>query len=263
MLPSLFISHGAPTLTLTDTPAREFLTGLGTTLPARPKGILVVSAHWETDAPTVNDVAVNQTIHDFQGFPAELYRLRYPAPGSKPLAGDVAAMLEANGFKVGIDRQRGLDHGAWVPLRLSFPDADIPVVQLSVQSGEDAAYHFRLGLALAPLRRCGVLVIGSGGFTHDLASFRAYIDALDAPTPDWVTAFADWMDLALVQDRREDLLDYRRLAPGAVRNHRTEEHLLPLFVAMGAGGSGRTQRLHSSATYGVLRMDAYSFGNEA
>ncbi len=131
-LPSLFLSHGAPTLPLTETPAREFLKQLGGTLE-RPKAILVISAHWETEVPTVNAVAVNETIHDFFGFPRPLYDLRYPAPGSPQLAARIAEQLQAAGFDCNIDRKRGLDHGAWVPLLLMVPQADIPVLQLSVQ----------------------------------------------------------------------------------------------------------------------------------
>jgi 4,5-DOPA dioxygenase extradiol len=260
MLPSLFVSHGAPTFPLTDAPARGFLEGLAARLPVRPRAILVVSAHWEAAYPSVNTAPVNATIHDFFGFPKELYLVQYLAPGSAWLVERVAALLGAAGEPLARDPQRGLDHGAWVPLRLIYPDADIPVVQLSVETARGPAYHHRLGQLLAPLRAEGVLVIGSGSFTHDLSSFREYYHALHAPEPDWVTAFADWMALAIEQDRVEDLLAYRERAPHAKRNHPTEEHLLPLFVAMGAGGQGSVEHLHASTTHGVLRMDAFAFG---
>lgn len=261
-LPALFVSHGAPTLPLTDAPARRFLEGLAAELPARPKAILAVSAHWETARPAVNAVAVNDTIHDFSGFPAALYALRYPAPGSPVLAERVRALLAAGGLAADIDRERGLDHGAWVPLMLAFPEAGIPVVQLSVQTALGPEHHVELGRLLAPLRGEGVLILGSGSFTHDLASFRDYARLLDAPEPEWVTGFADWMDSALEEGKADDLLAYRGLAPHAGRNHPTEEHLLPLFVALGAGGA-RVRRLHASVTHAILRMDVYAFGQAA
>ena len=256
-LPSLFLSHGAPTLPLTATPARAFLSQLDGTLP-RPKAILVISAHWETDAPAVNAVDWNETIHDFGGFPRALYDLRYPAPGSPPVAARVAETLRAAGIECDIDRRRGLDHGAWVPLLLMLPQADIPVLQLSVQPHLGPEHHLRVGRALAALRNEGVLIVGSGSFTHDLSEFRGH--GANDPAPDWVNDFADWMDEALRKNRTDDLLNYRRTAPFAVKNHPTEEHLLPLYVALGAAGDDAiAERLHASATYSVLRMDVYAF----
>uniref|UniRef100_UPI0035CBA01B DODA-type extradiol aromatic ring-opening family dioxygenase n=1 Tax=uncultured Sphingomonas sp. TaxID=158754 RepID=UPI0035CBA01B len=260
MLPSLFVSHGAPTFALTDAPARGFPDGLAGQLPERPRAILLVSAHWETVRPRVTTSMVNATIHDFFGFPEELYRLTYPAPGSGWLADRVARLLESAGETVQRDPTRGLDHGAWVPLRLMYPDADVPVIQLSVETAKGPAYHYRLGQLLAPLREEGVLILGSGSFTHDLSRFRDYYHAVHAPAPDWVDAFADWMTLALEQGRVEDLLAYRSSAPQARRNHPTEEHLLPLFVALGAGDGANTSHLHASTTHAILRMDAFAFG---
>ena len=224
-LPSLFLSHGAPTLPLTETPAREFLKTLGGTLE-RPKAILVVSAHWETMVPTVNAVEFNDTIHDFGGFPRQLYQMRYPAPGSPALAARVAELLTAAGFACAIDRKRGLDHGAWVPLSLIYPKADIPVLQLSVQTHLGPEHHLRVGQALAALRDEGVLIIGSGSFTHDLSEFRGH--GPNDPAPAWVNSFADWFDAALTRDDIGALLDYRRQAPYATKNHPSEEHLLPI-----------------------------------
>lgn len=263
MLPSLFVSHGAPTFPLTDAPARNFLEGYAAHLPEQPKAILVVSAHWEAGKPTINAPAINPTIHDFHGFPAELYRIRYPAAGSVWLADRVTELLSTNGTIVERDMERGLDHGAWVPLSLMFPAANIPVAQLSVETSRGAAYHYRLGQLLAPLRNEDVLIIGSGSFTHDLSSFREYFHALHAPPPQWVNDFAEWMTLALEQERVEDVLDYRERAPFARRNHPTEEHLLPLFVAMGAANGQFPEHLHASTTHGVLRMDAFAFGETA
>lgn len=264
MLPTLFLSHGAPSLALTDAPARRFLKELPARLAAKPKAIVMVSAHWETDRPVVNAVTVNDTIHDFGGFSRELHEIRYPAPGSPALAGRVGDLLTTAGLACDVDRRRGLDHGAWVPLVLMYPLADVPVVQLSVQTALGPAHHLDLGRALAPLRHEGVLVIGSGSFTHDLSEFKANRDASAGPDPAWVTGFADWFDRALCDGRTADMLDYRRLAPYASRNHPTEEHLLPLYVAQGAAGErpGVT-RLHASTTHGVLRMDVYAFGEGA
>lgn len=257
MLPTLFLSHGAPTLPLTDSPARDFLAGLGVRLP-RPAAILVASAHWETAAPRISAPGANRTIHDFSGFPPELYALQYPAPAAPALAEHAVDLLGAAGLAGAIDHARGLDHGAWVPLLLMYPQADIPVAQISLQHGQGPAHHLELGQALAGLRREDVLVIGSGSFTHDLRRFFAYDQ--DDPAPPDVTEFATWFDAAITADRIVDLLAYRRLAPHAVENHPTEEHLLPLFTALGAAGpDARPERLHTSAQHGVLRMDAYAF----
>jgi 4,5-DOPA dioxygenase extradiol len=257
MIRPLFVSHGAPTLPFEAAPARDFLSGLAALQP-RPRAILMISAHWDTRTPMVNAVARNAAIHDFSGFPEALYRLSYPAPGSPELAEQAADLLSVAGLAVGIDRRRGLDHGAWVPLMLAWPEADIPVMQLSVQSHLGSGHHLEVGRALAPLAGQGVQIIGSGSFTHDLSGWRGHAGA---PEPEYVSAFAHWFHEALAGGRMADLLAWRRLAPFAARNHPTEEHLLPLFVALGAGGAGPAQRLHASLTYSVLRMDAYAFGS--
>jgi 4,5-DOPA dioxygenase extradiol len=257
MLPSLFVSHGAPTLPFDDCPARDFLKGLGAQFE-RPKAILVLSAHWDTDEAELNTVATNTTIHDFHGFPADLYRLRYDAPGAPQLAADVSALLTRAGIESGFDAERGLDHGAWVPLMLMYPQADIPVIQLSVQTASGAAHHIALGRALAPLREAGVLVMGSGGFVHNLRQLDWH--GSGAAEPIWSAAFAEWVHNALLDGRESDLADYRRLAPEATRAHPTEEHFMPLLAAYGAGGLGtKATRLHRSVTFGSLRMDAYAF----
>jgi 4,5-DOPA dioxygenase extradiol len=250
MIPALFVSHGAPTLPFDDVPARDFLRGLGQSL-GKPRAILAVSAHWDTPAPMTNAVAVNDTIHDFGGFPQALYDLRYPAPGDARLAAEVAALTGG-----AVDTQRGLDHGAWVPLMLMYPDADVPVVQLSVQSHLGAAHHIALGRKLAPLRADNVLVLGSGGFVHNLR----HIAPPGSPEPEWSREFSDWMHEKLMAGDEAALADYRALAPNAVTAQPTEDHFMPLFAAYGAGGeNAKATRLHSSATFGSLRMDAYSF----
>jgi 4,5-DOPA dioxygenase extradiol len=252
---TIFLSHGAPTLPIEDVPASRFLRDLGAQT-RRPRAILMVSAHWETEVPTVNAVEINDTIHDFRGFPPELYRLHYPAPGDPAIAQRIVELTSAAGLQARVDRTRGLDHGAWVPLILAFPDANIPVLQLSVQTKLGPQHHLRLGEALQPLTGEDVLIIGSGSFTHDLSSWR-----LGNEEPTWVSEFADWMNQAILEQRTQDLIDYRSNAPAAQRNHPTEEHLLPLFVAFGAAGSANgAELIHSSVEHGVLRMDAYRFG---
>jgi 4,5-DOPA dioxygenase extradiol len=256
MLPTFFISHGAPTLPFEDVPARHFLELLGQGLDV-PRGILVVSAHWDTEVPTVNSVAVNDTIHDFYGFPKALYDLTYPAPGSPALADRVSDLLSDQGINVRQDTKRGLDHGAWVPLLLMFPGHNIPVVQLSVQSRLGPGHHLQVGRALAKLREENILILASGSFTHNLSSLMPNNDAHE---PEWVKSFADWFDAALLDGRTCDLLSYRQLAPNAARNHPTEEHLLPLFVALGAAGTTiDAEHIHASLDHGTLRMDAYAF----
>ncbi len=257
MFPALFLSHGSPMMALTDSPARDFLRGLGREI-GRPSAILVASAHWETREPAFNAVARNATIHDFYGFPPELFAMRYEPPGAPDLARKAAALVSAAGLDSAIDPARGLDHGAWVPLVLMYPAADIPVVQVSIQPNLDPAHHLRLGRALAPLREENVLVIGSGSFTHNLSRLRR--GAVDAPQPPDGPAFADGCDTASTEGRTDDLLAYRTLAPYAVQQHPTDEHLLPLYVALGAGGEQTVpERLHSAAMYASLRMDAYAF----
>jgi 4,5-DOPA dioxygenase extradiol len=254
--PTIFVSHGAPTLIIEDAPAHHFLAGLGKSL-GRPKAILIASAHWETEQPSVSAVARPETIHDFGGFPRELYQMHYRAPGAPELAQRATTLLSAAGIAAQTDPGRGLDHGAWCPLMLMYPEADVPVTQLAIQSQRDARHHAAVGAALAPLRDEGVLIIGSGSTTHNLREFRG--NRLDSPPPPWVNEFADWLHQAIENDRRDDVLDFETKAPQARRNHPTTEHFLPLFVALGAGG-GRGKRIHASHTYGILAMDAYQFG---
>lgn len=245
-------------LAIEDSPAHRFLPELGKSLP-RPKAILVASAHWESSgAPAVSLATRPETIHDFGGFPAELFAIRYSAPGAPDVAERAVKLLEQAGYTVNRSATRGLDHGAWVPLRLMYPDADIPVAQISLLRGTTSAGHEKIGKALSDLRREGVLVIGSGSLTHNLYEFRG--QGINAEVPAWVSDFGNWMKMMLHDNQREALLDYRRRAPFAARNHPTEEHLSPLFVAMGAAGdSAQAKRLHASYEYGVLAMDVYAF----
>lgn len=256
-LPSLFVSHGSPMLALEDGPARSFLMQLGQTL-GRPRAVVVFSAHWEAPGPLVTAAPRPETIHDFYGFPAALHAMRYPAPGDPVLAGEMARRLQEAGLPAGLDAARGLDHGAWVPLSLMFPKADVPVVQVSIDPGLGPAYHLRLGEAMRPLRSDGILVVGSGSATHNLRELHRG-DPGAAP-PVWVTDFAEWLSAAVEAGDADALLAWRETAPHALRNHPTDEHLLPLFCALGARTAGQAgRRLHTSHTYGALAMDVYAF----
>jgi 4,5-DOPA dioxygenase extradiol len=255
--PSVFVSHGSPMLAIEDQPARRFLKGFGGDLP-RPRAILAVSAHWLTTVPVVSAATRPETIHDFGGFPEELYRIQYPAPGAPELAARVAALLGAAGLECAEHPSRGLDHGAWVPLTLMYPDADIPVAQLSIQPRLDPAWHARLGAALKPLRDEGVLILGTGAMTHNLR--EVFSREPDAPPVGWAADFTTWFAQAAAADDRARLVDYRAQAPSAVRAHPTDEHLLPFFVALGAATPGVAgTRVHQSFQHGTLAMDAYTF----
>lgn len=260
---SLFISHGAPDLVLANTQATQFLKDYGADLP-KPDGIVMVSAHFETQVPTVVSDPAPEMIYDFRGFDPKLQTLVYPAQGSPQLAARVADCLSQAGIDHETRDKRGFDHGAWVPMMLMRPQADIPVVQLSVQPQQDASWHMALGKALAPLTQANILIIGSGSLTHNLAAmFQGGIPARDADVPDWVAAFADWIHTTIQAEDWDRLSDYRRQAPHAVENHPEEEHLHPLFVAAGVAAAiankGRATRVHASSEFGVLAMDAYAF----
>lgn len=237
-------------------PTRTFLTGLGAALE-RPAAILCVSAHWEAPRPMLSAAQAPATIHDFGGFPEALYRMGYPAPGSPALAARAAALLQAAGFEAGLDPDRGLDHGAWIPLRLAWPDADIPVVQLSLVAGADAARHIALGRALRPLADENVLVIGSGNLTHNLAEAMAFMQSGGRRDGAWAEAFAAWMTEAVLAGDEASLAAWASQAPHARRAHPTAEHLLPLHVAFGAGAAATL--LHDAMELGSLSMAAFAF----
>lgn len=250
-----FISHGSPTLVMENNSASNFLANFAKGIE-RPNAILMVSAHWETRIPQINAVKRNATIHDFYGFPQALYEMSYAAPGDENLAIEILDILSNAGLQVQIDNNRGLDHGAWVPLKLIYPDADIPVLQLSIQSHLGPGHHFELGRAISNLREKNILVIASGSFTHNLRA----LNWRGGPEEEWSKQFSDWFHTAIMENRTCDLLSYRRLAPFAEMNHPTDEHLLPIYVAMGAAGKDfKAERIHTSSLLGSLRMDAYSF----
>lgn len=253
--PVIFVSHGAPTLPLEDGPTTEFFKSLGDQFP-KPAAIVCVSAHWTTERAAVSTTGQNQTIHDFYGFPRQLYEIQYPAPGKPELAMQVSELLKEAGFMVDIDPQRGLDHGAWVPLSMMYPAVDIPVFQLAVQPRESTVHHYNLGHALHELRNEGVLILASGGATHNLRDFMG--QSPHTGGFDYALAFDRWLKIAVESGDADALLNYRQVAPEARRNHPTPEHFLPLIVALGAAGDAPHGRLiHDGFTYGMLSMAAF------
>lgn len=253
--PSLFFSHGAPDLALSDAPARRFIEGLGARL-RRPEAILIASAHDEADGVVVRAPARFRTWHDFGNFDRRLFDMRYQPAGASGVADAAFALLERAGLAPRRSAGSQLDHGAWVPLSLLYPAADIPLVTVSIDPRRDAGWHEAVGHALAPLRDRHVLVIGSGSISHNLRE----VFARQSGGREWVECFTAWLADRTESGDRAALLDAMRLAPDAARNHPTDEHLLPFYVALGAGG-GSGRRLHHSYSYDVLAMDAYAFGD--
>jgi 4,5-DOPA dioxygenase extradiol len=254
-LSSVFVSHGAPTIAVDDLPVTVFLRGLGESL-GRPSAVLCVSAHWETAAPAVLGAARPSTIHDFYGFPEPLYRLQYPAPGAPDLARRVAEVLAERHIACAVEPERGLDHGAWVPLMFMYPEADVPVTQLSIQPDAGPVAHLALGRALVPLRKDGVLVLASGGAVHNLRYFRAG----SAEVPDWAGRFDDWLAAAVEAGDGDALVHYRDRAADGAMAHPRDEHYLPLLVAFGAGDGARGRILHRGFMDGALSAAAFAFG---
>lgn len=259
MFPTLFVSHGAPTFALEPGQAGPVLTAFAAALP-RPRAILVVSPHWMTAGLEVSTADLPATIHDFGGFPDELYTLSYPASGAPELARQVADMLAAQGVAVRQNPSRGLDHGAWVPLMYLYPQADVPVFQLSLPQLASPRDYFMLGRLLAPLAAQDVLLMASGSITHNLQDAFAAMSGRQAAGSAYAREFMDWMAARLAAGDLEALLDYRRRAPHARRAHPTDEHLMPLFVALGAAGEGAVVScLEGGIDLGVLGMDSYAF----
>ena len=257
-LPTLFVPHGAPTFALRPGVAGAALVALAQQVE-RPKAIIVISPHWETREPTVGSATDLETIYDFGGFPSELYTLKYPAHSDATLAHQVAQQLQDAGYAAPIDPHRGLDHGAWVPLRMMYPAADIPVIPLSVKSHAGAAYHYALGQALQPLAEQGFLIIGTGSITHNLRDYMVCVHN-NLPTPDYVTRFADWVDAQLKANDIRRLLDYRKTSQDAAQAHPTEDHFMPFFVALGAAGNNaKAERFYTGVDDLVIAMDGYCF----
>jgi 4,5-DOPA dioxygenase extradiol len=255
-LPSLFISHGAPTFAIEPGLAGQRLSALGRTLP-RPRAVLVVSPHWMTPSPRVGLAARPQTIHDFGGFDPALYEIVYPVDGHPELAQRALDLLGKAGWAPQPDERRGLDHGAWVPLRHLYPAADVPAFQVSLPSRLDSDGAWALGTALAPLAEEGVLIVGSGSLTHNLGEFR-----MGSSTPQaYAAEFAAWVRDAVLRGDSARLRQTLAQAPHASRAHPTTEHFLPLLVAAGAAGAALpAQVIEGGIAHGVLSMDDFLFG---
>jgi 4,5-DOPA dioxygenase extradiol len=252
---SVFVSHGSPMHALQPGAAGEAWKAIAGRLP-RPRAILIASAHWETNLPMLTGSEKPETIHDFYNFPEPLYRLRYPAPGAPELARRAQSLLKEAGFTAGIDGCRGLDHGAWSPLLYMYPQADIPVVQISLQPALGPQHHVNVGRALAKLSDEGILLVGSGHMTHNL---RDWARGQGQPAP-YAREFQAWVFDKLQQKDIAGLVDYRSASPHGVRAHPTDEHFLPLFFALGAASrSARPERVYDAIDSGVLAMDAYVF----
>ncbi|MFN4008736.1 MAG: DODA-type extradiol aromatic ring-opening family dioxygenase [Pannonibacter sp.] len=250
----MFLAHGSPMLAIEDSAAHQFLKSLGNGLP-RPRAIIVLSPHWETEGLRVSAPGPLRTIHDFGGFPRALFEIQYPASAPEALVAEVMQHLASAGISAAVDASWGLDHGAWVPLSLAFPDADIPVVALSLPLTYGPDQLFALGLALSPLKDDGVLILATGSTTHNLRM----IMPKTTPAADWAVAFDRWLDQGLLTGERERISDLAA-APQFRLAHPTEEHLLPVFFALGAGGEGaKGDLIHRSYEYGTLSMSYYRF----
>lgn len=256
-VPTLFVSHGAPTFALeagTSGPALQvWAQALRQRFPVR--AVVIMSPHWVAVTPTVMATAQPKTWHDFGGFAPALYALQYPAQGSPGVAREVLTLLGRAGIAAEPDDTRPFDHGAWVPLMHMFPDADIPVVQVALPRAYGPTEVYAFGAALRSLRGSGVLVVGSGSMTHNLGEFLGG----DVPTAPYVDTFSRWIESALVRGDTQALLAYRTAAPHAVRAHPTEDHFLPLFFALGAAGeAARPTYVSREVMYGMLAMDTFA-----
>ncbi len=262
-LPTFYIPHGGGpcffmdwTMGPPDTWHKmgAWLGGLGATVGAKPKALLVVSAHWEEEAFTAGSAANPPLVYDYYGFPPHTYQLRWDAPGSPALAEKVRSLLDAAGLPARTDSERGYDHGVFVPFKVIYPNADIPTVQLSLRAGLDPTEHIAAGRALEPLRREGVLIVGSGMSYHNMRGFgRATQDS---------EIFDAWLTDAATQtnaEARNDRLIHWESAPAARRVHPREEHLLPLMVAAGAAGADSGSRIFTDHVMAV-QVSGYEFG---
>lgn len=258
LAPVFFISHGAPTFAIEPGVLGPRLHALGQQL-AGAKAVLVVSPHWQTRDVQVMTTAKPETIHDFGGFPAALYQLHYPASGQADIAAEAARLLTEAGFATSTDDQRGLDHGAWVSLMHLLPEANVPVFQVSMPRTLSTAQALRLGQALAPLRAQGVVIMASGSMTHNLYEFSPNATRPEA----YVQEFAAWVRAAVQSKATDALVAYRELAPHAQRAHPSDEHFLPLLVALGARGDDAVRVIDEGIEHGVLSMESYVWGMPA
>jgi 4,5-DOPA dioxygenase extradiol len=266
-LPPLYLSHGSPMIAVETSPASQFLDRLGSAIDrtfGRPRAAVVVSPHSATRQPMVLAGARHEAIHDFGGFPAELYAQRYDVRGDPVLAHDVARRLGEAGIPTQAVDASGLDHGIWTVMKHAWPGAEVPVVPLTLVPTWTTAQLCAAGRALAALAEDGVLVIGSGAMTHNLRRFFGARTVPEGQIEPDVVAFQDWIHTRGAACDWPALLDYRRQAPGAALQHPTDEHWLPYYIAAGAGGEvAPVVRIHSSVDAGVLAMDSFAFGPHA
>ncbi|WNS75400.1 class III extradiol ring-cleavage dioxygenase [Bacillus sp. DTU_2020_1000418_1_SI_GHA_SEK_038] len=259
MLPSYFIAHGAPLIAIETNEYTQFLNDLGSTWP-RPKAIILFSAHWESSAQQVSNVDQYSTIYDFGGFSEELFRIQYPAKGDQEIAKEIQELFEKQGISYEVDANRGLDHGAWVVLRLLYPNADIPVISMSVNPSLSPEEQYKIGKSLVELRKKDVLIIGSGGTVHNL---RALNWADNGEVDDWALNFEEWLASHLKNWDLASLYKYQSLAPAAslAVPPYGNEHFVPIFYAMGAADDQQTAKLlHRSYRYGNLSHSVWQFG---
>ncbi|KAB2312255.1 dioxygenase [Betaproteobacteria bacterium SCN2] len=252
--PVVFVSHGAPDVLLKAPDTVACWREIGRQLP-EPSAILAVSAHWQARSPTLSLAGAPVTIHDFSGFAPALRRMQYPAPGAPALAERAASLIRGAGVAAELHPDRGLDHGAWVPLSALYPQANVPVAQLSLMRQGGPGAHLALGRALAPLREEGVLILASGAVTHNFGWLDRENNTVPLPQ---ARAFSDWVGERLAAGDAAALLDYRSVRYGA-EAHPTDEHFLPLFVALGAAAGEPPARCQPGFTYGGLSMDAYAW----
>jgi 4,5-DOPA dioxygenase extradiol len=263
-LPALFVSHGSPMFAIDAGTSGPALTRWGAALAEQDgstlRGIVAMSPHWMARTPAVMTNPAPATWHDFGGFPPELYQLQYPAPGDPALAQEVLDLFAQNGIDAQADPKRPLDHGAWVPLKHLFPQANVPVMQVALPAGYGPREVFAMGRALRPLRSRGVLVLGSGSMTHNLGEFfGGGPPGIDAPAQGYVGEFSRWIESAIERGDMEALFDYRHQAPHAQRAHPSEDHFLPIFFALGAADDGvKAQYLSRETMYGNLAMDSFA-----
>ena len=256
MIPSIFISHGPPFIALIDEPATRFLKDLSNILP-RPKAIISISAHWEALYPKVSGAEKPEIIYDFSG-PSQLFDLKYNISGSPELVEKVVTTLSNKGFNTENDLNRGFDHGTWIPLLLMYPEGDIPVIQISIETEENTDYHFRLGKALSQFRNEGVLIMASGGAVHNLYEMQNY--SMHSDPPGYIKSFDEWLEKAITDGNITALTNYKKEAPYPEKCHPyPAEHFLPMFVALGANTDIKGQQLHKSFLYGTLSMAAYAW----
>ncbi|SMF64261.1 Aromatic ring-opening dioxygenase, catalytic subunit, LigB family [Paenibacillus uliginis N3/975] len=255
MMPSYFIAHGAPSLVLEEHAYTDLLKNFAA-YTTKPKAIVLFSAHWEEPVQTVSAVDEYSTIYDFGGFQDELYRITYPAKGDRSLSNQIQSLFSKQGIESALDEKRGLDHGAWAVLKLIYPNADIPVVALSVNRYLTNEQQYEIGKALSSLREQDVLVIGSGGTVHNLMGLNWRSEGTDA----WAEEFDNWLQSKLETWDTTSLFNYRDLAPYAREAVPSSEHFIPLLIAMGAGDAGRKARLlHRSYQYGNLSLSCWQF----